>query len=75
MKKKLLQPDKSNIRSYAKLPLNLLFRMQKKVLLEISKWKKIKINLATLSEKSVLYNNYNKIPKELDTKQSCPFSI
>lgn len=30
---------------------------------------------ATLSEKQVLYNNYNKIPKELDTKQTCPFSI
>lgn len=36
MKMKLLQHDKSNIRSYAKLPLTLLFRMQK-VLLGISK--------------------------------------
>lgn len=36
MKMKLLQHDKSNIRSYAKLPLSLLFRVQK-VLLGISR--------------------------------------
>lgn len=71
MKMKLLQHDTSNIRSYAKLPLSLLFRIQK-VLLGISRCLKKK---ATLSEKQVLYNNYNKIPKELDTKQTCPFSI
>lgn len=23
----------------------------------------------------MLYNNYNKIPKELETKQSCPISV
>lgn len=38
-------------------------------------FKKKKKKKATLSEKQVLYNNYNKIPKELDTKQTCPFSI
>lgn len=73
MKMKLLQHDTSNIRSYAKLPLSLLFRIQK-VLLGISRCLKKK-KKATLSEKQVLYNNYNKIPKELDTKQTCPFSI
>lgn len=36
MKMKLLQHDTSNIRSYAKLPLSLLFRIQK-VLLGISR--------------------------------------
>lgn len=41
MKKKMLQHEKSNIRSYAKLPLSLLFRMQK-VMLGISKCKKKK---------------------------------